>query len=165
MLGIGIDTGGTCTDAVIFDTSSRKVLSWAKTLTTKNDLKIGIMEALKGLDEVLIKKAEYIALSTTLATNACVEEKGGRAKLVFIGLDPRAVTMMRGTYGLPDVGDIYFLDCEIDMDTRTAKDPDWEKFRLDVRESFGIYESVALVQMNPRINGGAFELKAEKIII
>ena len=46
MLGIGIDTGGTCTDAVIFDSKSRKVLSWAKTLTTKNDLKIGILEGL-----------------------------------------------------------------------------------------------------------------------
>ena len=53
------------------------------------------MEALKGLNNDLIKKAEYIALSTTLAINACVEEKGGRAKLVFIGLDPRAVAMMQ----------------------------------------------------------------------
>jgi hypothetical protein len=33
------------------------VLSWAKTLTTKNDLKIGILEALKGLDDELLHKA------------------------------------------------------------------------------------------------------------
>ena len=85
MLGIGIDTGGTCTDAVIFDSKSRKVLSWAKTLTTKNDLKIGILEAMRGLAPDLLHKAEYIALSTTLATNACVEKKGGRAKLILMG--------------------------------------------------------------------------------
>ncbi|MBO5994173.1 MAG: hypothetical protein J6Q41_01515 [Firmicutes bacterium] len=55
MIGIGIDTGGTCTDAVIFDTNSRKVLSWSKTLTTKEDLKKGILKALKELDQELIK--------------------------------------------------------------------------------------------------------------
>ncbi len=43
MIGIGIDTGGTCTDAVIFDTKSHKVLSQSKTLTTRQDLKVGIL--------------------------------------------------------------------------------------------------------------------------
>ncbi len=164
MLGIGIDTGGTCTDAVIFDSKSRKVLSWAKTRTTKNDLKIGILEALKGLDTELLHKAEYIALSTTLATNACVEGKGGRAKLVFMGLDPRAVTMMKGTYGLPDISDIYFLDCKINLAERRETPPDWEKFREDVRRDFREFDSVALVQINPQYNGGAYEITAEEII-
>ena len=164
MLGIGIDTGGTCTDAVIFDSKSRKILSWAKTLTTKNDLKIGILEAMRGLDDELLHKAEYIALSTTLATNACVEDKGGRAKLVFIGLDPRAVTMMKGTYGLPEISDIYFLDCKLDISDRKATSPDWDKFREDVRRDFREYDSVALVQINPQLNGGMFEIQAEEII-
>ena len=164
MIGIGIDTGGTCTDAVIFDSKSRKVLSWAKALTTKNDLKIGILEAMRGLDEKLLHEADYIALSTTLATNACVEDKGGRAKLVFIGLDPRAVTMMKGTYGLPEISDIYFLDCRIDMSDRKAIPPDWNKFREDVRRDFREFDSVALVQINPQLNGGMFEKQAEEII-
>ena len=164
MLGIGIDTGGTCTDAVIFDSKSRKILSWAKTLTTKNDLKIGILEAMRGLDDELLHKAEYIALSTTLATNACVEDKGGRAKLVFIGLDPRAVTMMKGTYGLPEIGDIYFLDCKLDISDRKVTPPDWDRFREDVRRDFTVFESVALVQINPQLNGGIFEIQAEEII-
>lgn len=164
MLGIGIDTGGTCTDAVIFDSKSRKVLSWAKTLTTKNDLKIGILEAMKGLDSELLHKAEYIALSTTLATNACVEDKGGRAKLVFIGLDPRAVTMMKGTYGLPEINEIYFLNCKLDISDRKVTPPDWDKFREDVRREFTGYDSVALVQINPQLNGGVFETRAEEII-
>ena len=164
MLGIGIDTGGTCTDAVIFDSKSRKVLSWAKTLTTKNDLKIGILKAMRGLDSELLHKAEYIALSTTLATNACVEDKGGRAKLVFMGLDPKAVTMMKGTYGLPDIGDIYFLECKLDISDRKVTPPDWDKFREDVRRDFREYDSVALVQINPQLNGGMFEIRAEEII-
>ncbi len=164
MLGIGIDTGGTCTDAVIFDTKSREILSWAKTLTTKNDLKTGILNALRELDQELVHKAEYIALSTTLATNACVEDKGGRAKLVFMGLDPRAVTMMQGSYGLPDVKEIYFLDCKPEINAALSREPDWEKFRMDVRDSFVNYDSVALVQINPQLNGGAYERRAEEII-
>ncbi len=164
MLGIGIDTGGTCTDAVIFDTKSREILSWAKTLTTKSDLKIGILNALRELDQELIHKAEYIALSTTLATNACVEDKGGRAKLVFMGLDPRAVTMMQGSYGLPDVREIYFLDCKPEINAALSTEPDWEKFRMDVRDKFVNYDSVALVQINPQLNGGAYERRAEEII-
>ncbi len=164
MLGIGIDTGGTCTDAVVFDTVTREVLSWNKALTTKSDLKVGILDALKGLDSDLVRKAEYIALSTTLATNACVEDKGGRAKLVFMGLDPRAVNMMKGTYGLPDVKDIYFLDCKPDINEKLSKDPDWEKFRYDIKEYLRDTDSVALVQINPQLNGGAYERKAENII-
>ncbi len=164
MLGIGIDTGGTCTDAVIFDTKSREILSWAKTLTTKNDLKTGILNALRELDQELVHKAEYIALSTTLATNACVEDKGGRAKLVFMGLDPRAVTMMQGSYGLPDVKEIYFLDCKPEINAALSREPDWDKFRMDVRDSFVNYDSVALVQINPQLNGGAYERRAEEII-
>ena len=164
MLGIGIDTGGTCTDAVIFDTAERKVLSWAKALTTKSDLKAGILNALKSLDQNLVRKADYMALSTTLATNACVEDKGGRAKLVLMGLDPRAVTMMKGSYGLPDINDIYFLDCKPDVNDKLSKEPDWKKFRHDLKESFRDYDSVALVQINPQLNGGAFERKAEETV-
>ena len=55
MIGIGIDTGGTCTDAVVYDTQNHKVLSSAKTLTTKEDLKIGILKALRSLDPDAVK--------------------------------------------------------------------------------------------------------------
>ena len=44
MKGIGIDTGGMCTDAVIYDFDSGTVAASAKTLTTHHDLKIGIAE-------------------------------------------------------------------------------------------------------------------------
>ena len=48
-LGIGIDTGGTYTDAVIYDFESGTILGAAKSLTTKNDLTIGILGAIDGL--------------------------------------------------------------------------------------------------------------------
>lgn len=78
-IGIGIDTGGTFTDAVMYDFDAKEILSSVKALTTKDNLSVGIGNALDGLPYDFLKKAEMIALSTTLATNACVENKGGRA--------------------------------------------------------------------------------------
>lgn len=163
MIGIGIDTGGTCTDAVVYDTESRSVLSSAKTLTTKTDLKIGILKALRGLDAEAVKKASYISLSTTLATNACVENKGGRAKLIMIGVNPKVVDRMQGVYGLPKSEEIYFLPGNPEEKEPELKIPPWEKF-IDDLDKFKGYDSVAIVQINPKYNAGEYELTAEKIL-
>ena len=77
-LGIGIDTGGTYTDAVVYRFADKAVLASAKALTTKEDLSQGILAALGKLDPSLLRQADIAALSTTLATNACVEGKGSR---------------------------------------------------------------------------------------
>ena len=74
-IGIGIDTGGTYTDAVIFDLEKKKVLASAKSLTTKQDLSIGIDSVLCKLEKEIIAQTEIVGLSTTLATNACVENR------------------------------------------------------------------------------------------
>lgn len=99
-IGIGIDTGGTCTDAVVYQFENHKILAYAKTVTTKDNLSIGIGNALDGLPRDLVDKSEVIALSTTLATNACVEGKGGRAKLVMFGINPDTVRRVGNEYGL-----------------------------------------------------------------
>ena len=83
-LTLGIDTGGTYTDAVLFDTDGGVIAS-AKALTTKHDLTIGVREA---IDAVLGGRGAEVALvsiSTTLATNAIVEGQGSPAALVLIG--------------------------------------------------------------------------------
>ena len=51
MLGIGIDTGGTCTDAVIYDLDTREILATGKTQTTKSNLEIGIGKVLEQLPD------------------------------------------------------------------------------------------------------------------
>lgn len=162
MIGIGIDTGGTCTDAVVFDTQEHKVLSQYKTLTTRQDLRIGIIRALGGLSRQLVDRADYISLSTTLATNACIESKGGRAKLVFIGVKPALVEKMRGEYGLPPLDEILFLPGDPLRDDQP--EPDWETFARGAAEIFAGFDSAAVVQMNPRYNDGAYENEAERII-
>jgi N-methylhydantoinase A/oxoprolinase/acetone carboxylase beta subunit len=86
---LGIDTGGTYTDAVLFY-AGRGVVAKAKSLTTRHDLAIGIAGAVEGVlaaASVTPDQIELVSLSTTLATNALVEGRGGRVGLVFIGFD------------------------------------------------------------------------------
>ena len=82
---IGIDTGGTYTDAVVYDNAERRVIAKGKSPTTHDELSVGIGLALDTLPPELLREAEFVALSTTLATNACVEGKGGRARLLMMG--------------------------------------------------------------------------------
>ncbi len=90
-LGLGIDAGGTYTDAVVYDFSLGQVISKAKALTTPHDPIIGIQGALDGLDSEALARVEMAALSTTFATNAIVEDRGGDPGCVIMpspGFDP-----------------------------------------------------------------------------
>ncbi len=81
--GIGIDTGGTFTDSVIIDFNEKRLVSKAKALTTKQDLRIGIQNSLAALDNSLFADVKLVSLSTTLATNSVVEGKGSRVGLII----------------------------------------------------------------------------------
>jgi len=83
-LGLGIDAGGTYTDAVLYDFADRGVLGKAKALTTKWDLGIGIDEALGRLDAGALRQVDMVAVSTTLATNAIVEGLGQKVALLIM---------------------------------------------------------------------------------
>ncbi|MFZ3581201.1 hydantoinase/oxoprolinase N-terminal domain-containing protein [Loktanella sp. DJP18] len=88
---LGVDTGGTYTDAAVLDGAATRVLANAKALTSRPDLSIGVAGAIDAaIAAAGIKAAEVemVSLSTTLATNALVEGQGGRVALVFIGFDP-----------------------------------------------------------------------------
>ena len=83
-IGLGIDAGGTYTDTVIYDLEQRATLCKAKTLTTKWDFTIGIEAALAKLDQALLHRVELVSLSTTLATNAIVENEGQKVGMVIL---------------------------------------------------------------------------------
>lgn len=82
---LGIDTGGTYTDGVIIDSIGKKVLVKAKAFTTKSDLAIGIGNCLEKFGPEYLKNVKLVCLSTTLATNAIVEGKGGKVGLLVTG--------------------------------------------------------------------------------
>ena len=84
---LGVDTGGTYTDAVLLRDET-EVLASAKALTTRQDLAIGVGAAVsRVLEQAGVQPGEIAlaSLSTTLATNALVEGQGGRVGLVYVG--------------------------------------------------------------------------------
>lgn len=89
-LSLGIDTGGTFTDAVLFD-PDRGVVAAAKRLTTKHDLALGIGAAIDAVLEQHPAEIGFVGLSTTLATNAVVEGQGNPACLILIGYPEAAL--------------------------------------------------------------------------
>ncbi|WP_050527942.1 hydantoinase/oxoprolinase N-terminal domain-containing protein [Pseudorhodobacter aquimaris] len=87
---LGVDTGGTYTDAALLEAQTDRILGTAKSLTTRHDLSLGIGRAVDAaLQDAGVMPADVamVSLSTTLATNALVEGQGGRVALVFIGFD------------------------------------------------------------------------------
>ncbi len=91
-LGLGIDTGGTFTDAVIVDLDTKEVITKAKAPTNHQNLSLSIDQAVNnvmeaaGIDIGLIR---LVGVSTTLATNSVLEGKGARVGLIGIGWEPK----------------------------------------------------------------------------
>lgn len=91
---IGIDTGGTYTDAVLLNADKKTsdgVIRKSKSFTTHEKLEDGIgnsLEKLK-LTEKEINGIEKVVLSTTLATNAIVEGKIHDVGLILMGGVPK----------------------------------------------------------------------------
>ncbi|MDP2233456.1 MAG: hydantoinase/oxoprolinase N-terminal domain-containing protein, partial [Actinomycetota bacterium] len=95
-VGIGMDTGGTFTDAVAVDLDSGEILAKAKRPTTRDDLAIGIRDALSAIEAGLYRGVELVSLSTTLATNAVVEGRGARVGLIIAVPDPATFDLPAG---------------------------------------------------------------------
>ncbi len=168
MIGIGIDTGGTYTDAVIYDMSERKVLSYGKSLTTKEQLEVGIDRALGLLDQELLPKAELLALSTTLATNACLEDKGSRARLLMIGMNPDKMMNLQeiySSYGFRDMDQLIFMDGKPENMFSEPQEPDWELLREKAPEWLTACPAAGVCQIYPNADGGKLEQNAKKVLL
>lgn len=98
-IALGIDTGGTFTDAVLVDHDSGHVVAGAKALTTRHNLAIGIAGAINDVfaaaestgAHVATSDIALVALSTTLATNTLAEGQRGAVCLLLIGYDPELI--------------------------------------------------------------------------
>ncbi|HPJ48186.1 MAG: hydantoinase/oxoprolinase family protein [Thermovirgaceae bacterium] len=89
---IGIDTGGTFTDAVLLERKLGKILAWAKVRTDPHDLGSCVREVIEDLirKDGRARNAGSVNLSTTLATNAIVEGRTRSVCLFLIGYDRAA---------------------------------------------------------------------------
>ncbi len=164
MIGLGIDTGGTYTDAVIYDLSENKILASAKSPTTKKDLKIDIQKVFAKLPSDLLKSCQTLSLSTTLATNACVENRGGNGKLILIGFDRGTMERTYAGYGYDSLEDIYLLECKITPSPEKSEEPDWDRFCLDMKTFAKGCDCISIVQLFAREHHGSYEKKAADLL-
>lgn len=163
-LGLGIDTGGTYTDAVIYDFDGGSALAWGKAPTTRENLADGIAAAMDTLPGDLIRQVGRVALSTTLATNACVEGRGGRSRLILIGCQRKIVERVGAEYGLPPVQEIVFIDGGHDRQGQPVAEPDWEALKAQIVAQDGQWDAYAVVEIWGARNQAA-EVEAKRRIM
>lgn len=164
MIGIGIDIGGTYTDAVVYDMEKRVILASGKALTTREDLKCGIENVLKKLPAEAVKQCGLLALSTTLATNACVEGKGGRGKLILIGVEKKHFKECCRDYGIDCPEQVYLLECTLLAEENKCVEPDWELFLRDIPNLLEGCDCISIVQVFAKEHHGKYEKKAAAML-
>jgi N-methylhydantoinase A/oxoprolinase/acetone carboxylase beta subunit len=101
---LGIDTGGTYTDGVLFDPQNQQVVKSVKVLTSHHDLRLCIENVLDLILAELKAHISLVSLSTTLATNAIAEGKRKPVALFLLGYDPELVHNFnfQDQFGTPD---------------------------------------------------------------
>jgi N-methylhydantoinase A len=78
-LRVGVDIGGTFTDAIAISDSGE--ISTAKALTTSGRLADGVLSAIKALD-IDVSGIDYFVHGTTAGLNAFLEKRGARVALI-----------------------------------------------------------------------------------
>ncbi|MCP4492184.1 MAG: hydantoinase/oxoprolinase family protein [Gammaproteobacteria bacterium] len=89
-LRLGIDTGGTFTDAVLVD-DNKQIIAAEKSLTTRFDLSSGIGDVVGKLPGKLLPEVSMVSLSTTLTTNSVVEDLGAPVCVLLPGYNETQV--------------------------------------------------------------------------
>lgn len=156
-LGLGVDAGGTYTDAVLYDFSQNQILDKNKSLTTKLNFSIGINKALAGIDQEVLAQVDLISVSTTLATNALVEGEGQKTTLLLFGEEFSDV--------LPGQSNKKFLSGRLNINGKESEPIDEQEIRnlaLQLVEEEGVC-AFAVSGFAATVNP-AHELRAKEII-
>jgi N-methylhydantoinase A/oxoprolinase/acetone carboxylase beta subunit len=85
---LGIDAGGTYTDAVLIKDSDGEIVDSNKALTTYPDPLTGIKNVIDGLNPEYLENVRLVSVSTTLSTNTILEGNGFPVALILIGDHP-----------------------------------------------------------------------------
>ena len=139
------------------------MLAKAKALTTKDNLATGIIESLSSLPEEYFRDIQLVSLSTTLATNACVEGKFSRGRLILIGYDPELLKKLRAKYGLPETDEMILIPGGHGQQGQVLSVPDWDLLKKRVEEADAETDAYGVVEYWG-IRNAEFELKAKKLI-
>ncbi|MBM7854145.1 N-methylhydantoinase A/oxoprolinase/acetone carboxylase beta subunit [Desulfohalotomaculum tongense] len=143
---IGIDVGGTCTDAVLL--SEGKVRSTAKIYNTPNNLLTSLVQALDSVMKgVSAGDIERVVLSTTMITNLIVERKYDPVGLLIMPGPGRKLEHYRNA-------DVHILSGAIDYRGREIIPVNEEEVLQAIKEFDAKgYNKVAVVgKFSPRNN-------------
>ena len=146
---LGLDTGGTYTDAVALD-CDRHIVASAKALTTHWDLAVGLGEAVSALlarlpASVRREQVSLVSVSTTLATNAVVESRFSPICTILVGFDDR----MTESSGLKRGGGGVIVRVRGGHDATGAESEPLDEAAVDaaVREFAGQVEAFAVAAL------------------
>jgi len=166
-IALGIDTGGTYTDAVLVELGDEqsRVMAGAKALTTRRNLAIGIdkaVEAALGGATARPDEIGLVALSTTLATNAIVEGQGSPVCLLLIGYDPELIRQFGFEKELV-TQDVVYLDGGHDVIGDEVRPLDEEGVRQAILARRGQVEAMA-VSSYFSVRNPAHELRVRELV-
>ncbi|MBW7836657.1 MAG: hydantoinase/oxoprolinase family protein [Sphingomonadales bacterium] len=166
---IGIDVGGTNTDAVLMD--GRRVVAWAKRPTTRpvEDGIIAAMTAVIGDSSVATSAIQAVMIGTTHFTNAFVEGRG-LLKVGVIRLASPSGEALPPMIGWPKAlrqaveGQTFMLPGGYEFDGRTIAEFDEDQVRQSARKIHRAgLEAVAITSVFAPINA-AMEERAAAIV-
>ena len=96
---VAADTGGTFTDFAAFDRDSGRIV-YAKSLTTYDDLVIGVMDCVEKA-HVELREAELVKFGTTLVINTFVQRNGAPTALIATEGHRDILELRRGNRPIP----------------------------------------------------------------
>ena len=82
---LGIDAGGTFTDAVLIRDTDGVIVQKTKVITTYPDPLDGISRAIDELDKEYVRNVKLVSVSTTLSTNTILEDTGFPVAAILVG--------------------------------------------------------------------------------
>ena len=177
MLNIGVDTGGTFTDFVVFD-DKQNTLQVAKIASTPDDPTQAFMSGLKSLD-INLDNVSRIVHGTTIATNAVLERNNVST----------AVVVTKGHRDIIELGQLRVYSENVIFNRHYQRPPPFvpRNLRFEIQERIGPdgevlipvddreleyiierirngnIESVAVCLLNSYVNSGHEEYIADKI--
>lgn len=131
---LGIDAGGTYTDAVLIRDTDGTIVDSNKALTTYPDLHPGIKNVIDGLNSEYLKNIKLVSVSTTLSTNTILEGTGFPVALILIGDHPLEKQLPTKHVLFTAGGHDHNGEEEVPLDLEAV-----EKFALNVKDKVSAF--------------------------
>ena len=144
-LRLGIDTGGTFTDAVLVD-DQRNIINAEKSLTTRFDLSLGIGDVIGKLPQASLVDISMVSLSTTLTTNSVVEDLGAPVCVLLPGYSQEQVKQS-GLLDILPMQMVVILEGGYDAVGRERQPLDEERARVAIEKLQGEVSAFAISSM------------------